>query len=135
MRKFIFCAVFSFLFCIILKLGNAWLFFAPVYFMLEMKNLSEDSMWEIPMGVLICAIILIFCREYEKILLRALILGSATIISLTTVRRLPLFFALAITSLFVSPINGVYIVAACLWCGVRSAFVKKTDISFISRSS
>ena len=125
MKKIIFNIIFSLFFCIILNTVDIWLFFTPIYFMMEGRQISENAMWEIPMGALLTQIALIFSFEYEPVLLRILILVSAAVISVSAPKKLLVFFPAAILSLLVNAESGTAIIVSCLWCGIRAFFLSK----------
>ena len=117
MKKIIFNILFSFFFSLCLNVVDIWLYFTPFYFMMEGRKISENAMWEIPMGSLICKIALSFSNGYEGVVLRSLIILSAAVISATNPKKLLIFFPAAALSLLLSAESGAAVISACLWCG------------------
>jgi len=121
MKKVIFSIIFSFFFCLILKVLHLWFFFTPFYFMMEGRKISENAMWEIPMGTLMLEIALSFSGEYSGVLLKSMLILTAAVISSVNPKKLFVFFPAAAFSLFLSDGYGAAVMAACLWCGVSRA--------------
>lgn len=123
MNKIFYGAV-SFFICLVLGLPYEWLCFAPVFVLFSYKELSSSMIWEIPMGCVAADIVLRFCSEYEPGLFRWLTVAAAAVIALTSPKKLFLFFPLVIALLIskTAAATGTFIIAAALWCGIRSAF-------------
>ena len=128
MKKIIFSILFSFFFCLCLNVVDIWLYFTPFYFMMEGRKISENAMWEIPMGSLVCAIALSFSNGYEGVVLRSLIILSAALVSATNPKKLLIFFPAAALSLFLSAESGAAVMSACMWCGASRLFMLRRKL-------
>lgn len=113
MRKIIYIAI-TFIICSFLKLQNIWLGFAPVFLLMSLFKFDRNFLWEVPLAVMLCDVLLIVFSEDLRMLIYILSLVSTVLISLTSARKL--FFLFPIIILAVTNEN-MYTVSA-LWATV-----------------
>lgn len=113
MRKIIYIAI-TFIICSFLKLQNIWLGFAPVFLLMSLFKFDRNFLWEVPLAVMLCDVLLIVFFEDLRMLIYILSLVSTVLISLTSARKL--FFLFPIIILAVTNEN-MYTVSA-LWATV-----------------
>lgn len=113
MRKIIYIAI-TFIVCSFLKLQNIWLSFAPVFLLMSFFKFDRNFLWEVPLAVMLCDVLLIVFSEDLRMLVYILSLVSTVLISLTSARKL--FFLFPIIILAVTNEN-MYTVSA-LWASV-----------------
>ncbi len=113
MRKIIYIAI-TFIICSFLKLQNIWLGLVPVFLLMSFFKIDRNFLWEIPLAVMLCDVLLTVFSEDLRILVYILSLISAALISVASARKL--FFLFPIIILAVTNEN-MYIVSA-LWASV-----------------
>ena len=128
MKKIIYF-ILTYIVCHILGVGGIWLGFAPFMCLTLFTRLKNSLIWEIPIGTLICAIIINLAGKDYTLLLRILIPCGAAIIAYTSPKRLALFFPAAVLSLFLKNEYCVAVMGAFLWCGIKFLFVKDYSIT------
>ncbi len=113
MRKIIYIAI-TFIICSFLKLQNIWFGFAPVFLLMSFFKTEKNLLWEIPLAVMLCDVLLIVFSEELRMLIYILSLISTALISITSTRKL--FFLFPIIILAVTNEN-MYMVSA-LWATI-----------------
>ncbi len=113
MRKIIYIAI-TFIICYFLKLQNIWLGFVPVFLLMSFFKTDRNFLWEVPLAVMLCDVLLIIFSEDLILLVYVLSLVSTALISITSTRKL--FFLFPIIILAVTNEN-IYTVSA-LWASV-----------------
>lgn len=113
MRKIIYIAI-TFIICYFLKLQNIWLGFVPVFLLMFFFKSDRNFLWEIPLAVMLCDVLLIVFSEDLRMLIYILSLVSTALISVASTRKL--FFLFPIIILAVTNEN-MYTVSA-LWASV-----------------
>lgn len=123
MKKIIYF-ILTYIICRVLGISDIWLGFAPFVCLILFTRLGNSLIWEIPIGTLICAIIINVTGKDFTLLLRILIPCGAAVIAYASPKRLALFFPAAVISLFLKNAYCVAVMGAFLWCGVKLLFVK-----------
>ena len=123
MRKIIFLAA-SFLACIVLKTGNLWLWFTPVFLAMLAFEIPESVWWEIPLAILFCSVIHIGLSDNITIVMRVMIVLSSSLIAYQNPRKLAIFFIVAIGAIYFDNLYAFAAVWAMSWCSVRAFFVQ-----------
>lgn len=123
MKKIIYF-ILTYIVCRVLDIGDIWLGFAPFVCIILFTRLGNSLVWEIPIGTLICAIIINLAGKDFTLLLRILIPCGAAVIAYASPKRLALFFPAAVLSLFLKNAYCVAVMGAFVWCGIRLLFVK-----------
>ena len=123
MKKIIYF-ILTYIVCRVLGIGDIWLGFAPFVCIILFTRLGNSLVWEIPIGTLICAIIINLAGKDFTRLLRILIPCGAVVIAYASPKRLALFFPAAVLSLFLKNAYCVAVMGAFVWCGIRLLFVK-----------
>ena len=113
MRKIIYIAI-TFIICYVLKLQNIWFGFVPVFLLMSFFKTDKNFLWEIPLAVMLCDVLLIVFSEELRMLIYILSLISTALISITSTRKL--FFLFPIIILAVTNEN-MYMVSA-LWATI-----------------
>ena len=123
MKKIIYF-ILTYIICRILGISDIWLGFAPTLCLILFTRLENSLVWEIPIGTLICAILINMAGKDFTLLLRMLIPCGAAVIAYTSPKRLALFFPAAVLSLFLKNAFCVALMGAFVWCGIKLLFVK-----------
>lgn len=116
----IFWIVLTFIFCYILKLGHIWAGFAPVMLCLTMFKFGKNIIWEIPLAVLCCDVLLLAFADDVKLFLQILILCSTAVFSIVQPRRILILFAVVLPAVIFENTYWISAVWATLWCSVRN---------------
>ncbi len=124
MKKIIYF-ILTYIVCRVLGISDIWLGFAPFVCLILFTRLDNSLVWEIPIGTLICAIIINATGKDFTLLLRILISCGAAVIAYPSPKRLALFFPVAVLSLFLKNAFCVAIMGAFVWCGIKLLFVKE----------
>lgn len=119
MRKILYLAV-TLAVCYILNLERIWLGFVPAMAAMLLLRFGSSVLWEIPLAVLSFSVLELAFADDLKLLIQILILCSTVVISVTSPKRLALFFPIAALALFFENIYSAASVWATLWCGVRT---------------
>lgn len=120
MRKLIYFAT-TFSVCHIFGLGNIWLGFTSAFLLLSLK-FHDEYLWEIPLAVLSCSVLIVAFSDDIKFVVQILILLSAVPVALATPKKLLIFFPVSALALFMENDYSIALVWATLWYGVRSVF-------------
>ncbi len=121
MRKLV-CFLITFAVCRIFGFGDIWLGFTPVLLLLSFFKFNDSFLWEIPLAVFSCSVLLLAFPEDIKAVLQIIILTSTALIAYTSPRRLAPFFLISAIALFFENTYSVAFVFATLWFGLRNVF-------------
>ena len=121
MRKLIYFSI-TFAVCRIFGFGDIWLGFTPILLLLSLFKFHDSFLWEIPLAVFSCSVLLLAFPDDIKTVLQILILLSTAIIAYTAPRRLAPFFLISAIALFFENTYSVAFVFASLWFGLRNVF-------------
>lgn len=113
MIKIIYIAI-TFFICFFLKLQNIWLGFVPVFLLMSFFKTDRNFLWEIPLAIMLCDVLLIIFSEDLRMLVYILSLISTALISIISTRKLIFLFPiiiLAVTN------ENMYTVSA-LWASI-----------------
>lgn len=99
MRKIIFIVI-SFALCALGNLSQEWLYFSPFFLLFSLPNINSSLMWEIPAGCIVTDILFFIGKDYDSIIFRLLIVIAASLIPISSLKKLLVFFPLAACLLF-----------------------------------
>lgn len=121
MRKII-CLAISFIICIFLDLKTVWLGFVPVFILLSYFKFDGNILWEIPLALMLCDVLLIAFSKDINVLVYTMAITTAVLVSIVSPKKLTWIFpVIAFSVAFKNP----YTIAALWasgWYGIRTAF-------------
>jgi len=129
MRKIIYIAI-TFIICLFLKLQNIWLGFLPVFLSLSFFKIDKNFLWEIPLAVLLCDILLVIFTDDVRMLIYILAIASTGLVSLVSAKKLYLLFPIVILSVVVKNIYTVSALWAAVWYATRTIIAYFTTKQF-----
>lgn len=114
MQKIIYIAI-TFIICSFLKLQNIWLGFAPAFLLMSFFKFDRNFLWEVPLAVMLCDVLLIVFSEDLRMLIYILSLVSTVLISLTSARKLFFLFPIIILAVTNENMYTVSVLWATVW--------------------
>lgn len=129
MRKIIYIAI-TFIICLFLKLQNVWLGFVPVFLSLSFFKVDKNILWETPLAILVCDILLVIFTDDMRILVYILAIASAGLVSLVSAKKLYILFPIIILSVVAKNIYTVSALWAAVWYAARTIIAHFTTKQF-----
>ncbi len=114
--------------CAAFGYARLWLAFSVVYALFLLKKVEKSALWEIPMGVLACSIILDLTGEQIVSGIRIIIPLAALLAAFFEPEKTVLFFAVSIISIILKNDYGLAAVFSAAWCCGRTFILHRQSI-------